>query len=375
MIRYDNSLRRQSFNLPVLLMEQTDDLIRQVGQLFGGHEIEKIKRIILTGCGDSYAAGLAARYPLERLSGIPVQLISAIDFSAEYAKERLDKHTLVVAVSVSGNGTRIKEAVQKAVRCKAITLGITRDQDSDVGKAANRVLQLNISPFERGPGNRNYFVSLLALLYLGLELGYRREMYSRSRLSFYHQEIAYQGQQLEHLLPEIDKHVWAISEEWQSFINFDFIGSGMDYASAWFGSAKIIEALGAFTTHNNSEDWFHMNNFFKDVGHCGTVFLASTKNRAISRTAEGVRYAKRIGRPLFVISDGKKDDWGADVACIQVPASESYFPEMLTQYVPMCLLAGYMGAIHGERNCRGCLGSWEFAAGGAFIKNSQEIKS
>ena len=369
----DNSLRRQSYNLPDFLQEQFEELKSRLALLFTKEELKGIKRVILTGCGDSYGAGLTLRYAIEELIALPVELVTAIDFGRYYSGWRITKDTLVIVNSISGNGVRIKEAMMKAEAKGAMTLAITKNKDSDIGTLANKVLVLPITPFERGPGNRNYFFLLLALLMLGIMVGEMRGVHDETKSKWYYEEIKKQGELLKIMLPTWEERLFRLAKEWKTMSGFDFVGSGMEYGSAWFGHAKILESTGAFAMHINSEEWFHMNNFVKAVDRCGTIFIASVMAPGFSRTREAVGYGNRLGRPALVITDGSEKDFQGDALFIQVPSSP-FLPAMaLSQYVPICMLAGYMGALLGERNCRGCLGKWSFAAGGSYIKNSEFI--
>lgn len=367
----DNSLRRQSYSLPDLLLEQFMPLKERISGLFTRAEANGIRQIVLTGCGDSYAAGLTLRYGLEELSGLPVELVTAMDFSRYYSRKRLSGETLVIGISISGSGVRMKEAMDKAASCNAMTLAMTKYPDSDMGKPADKVLTLSISPFEEGPGNRNYFTPVLGLLILGIVLGELRGVHDAKKTERFYGEILKQGQELKRLLPQMDGLLFELARKWKSMKGFDFVGSGMEYGSAWLGHAKMIEITGAFAMHINSEDWFHMNNFVKDIGGCPTIFVASVKAAGFSRTREAVSYAKKLGRPLAVITDGDQEDFGEEAFYIKVPHSDFWPAMALTQYVPICILAGYMGAMLGEKNCRGCLGPWSFAAGGRFLSNSR----
>ena len=89
---------------------------------------------------------------------------------------------------------------------------------------------------------------------------------------------------------------------------YDFIGTGFDYAAAWFGHAKVFEALGKYAMHINSEEWLHMNFFMRNVDKIGTVIVANTTNPAMSRNRELIRFAHELTRPLMVITDGGKED-------------------------------------------------------------------
>lgn len=373
MTEFDNSLRRQSYSLPRLLTELYDSLREQSARLAEKYSREDVRRVIFMGCGDSGAAAMAMRYNFRTLTGIETEVVPVIDFSRHYPAGLLTSRTLVVIISVSGNGARIEEAVEKAVAAGAKTLAVTKDEQSGIGRQAEAVLKIDLPAFERGPGNRNYFGCMLALLLFAVEMGRCSHTLMPEQADQCCRELLEQGVALEQMLPAMDKQISEISRQWADLVNFDFVGAGDDYVNAWFGHAKVIEAVGAFATYNNSEEWFHMNNFYRNIKGCGTLLFATRNSGGISRTKEAVQYAARIGRPVLVVTDEAADYFGAEAYYLAVPAASWPPAALLTHYLPSCLLAGYIGAMKGERNCRGCLGPWEFAAGGASIKNSQKI--
>lgn len=371
--KWDNSLRRQSFSLPALLEEIYEDLDRQARDILCKEEARRLERVILTGCGDSNAAGMAVWYALMENLHIPVEAALTIDVSREYPGWMLGENTLVVGVSVSGNGVRIEEALDKANRCGALTLAVTKNRNSGTGHLAKRLLELPIPDFESGPGNRNYFACVLALLLLGLRLGEWRGILDSKVAQKRRAAIRRQGELLEAELLAMDEKMLQISEQWRDFPAFDFVGAGSDYSAAWFGHAKILEAVGAMATHCNSEEWFHMNNFFRGPERIGTLFVAGSGGLGFSRTREAVEYACRLGRPTLVVTEDPKLWKTVGAETVKAPANVYQPATALTHYVPSCLLAGNIGAMIGENNCRGCLGPWEFAAGGAFITGSERM--
>lgn len=370
-VLHDNSLRRQSYSLPGLLAELTGDLRRQAKVLAEEFEAAGLKKVIFLGCGDSHAAAMTMRHTWQQLTGIPAEVMPVIDFSRYYPKENLTRETLAVIVSVSGNGVRIEEAADKANQYSARTLAVTHNPDSGIGRRCSRILQMNIPPFEGGPGNRSYFSSVLSLLILAIETGRGMGRLDEEAAARAYEEIGRQGVQIEKLLPEMDEKLYEVSKVWADFVNFDFVGAGDDFVHGWFGHAKVIEAVGSFATFNNSEEWFHMNNFYRDICHTGTLFFASKDSPGFSRTWETVGYALRIGRPVLVITDAEASEFPDGCVIIKVPTSDFAPVLCLSHYLPSCILAGYIGAMRGEQNCRGCLGPWEFAAGGRYINNSR----
>lgn len=377
MSKYENPMSRQVYSLPDLIENQYDDLEPKTRTVLSFQEIFNIQRIILTGCGDSYAAGMATKYAFEMLTGIPTEVVSAIELSRFYCEKHLGvdcRNPLVISVSNSGTGARVSEAVQRAKKHGCYILGVTGNLESPLAEFSDKVLQLDIPKFESAPGVRSYMVSVMALLLLAIRFGEVRGKYTMSQASDYRKDIRQQGELLSTMLPQMNEACEKVAEEWKDFPCYDFIGAGFDYAAAWFGWAKILEATGKFAMHINSEEWFHLNFFARDAKHLGTIVVGNTTNPAMSRTREMVKYANELHRPLVVITDGSAEDFGGEKAeYIKVPSPKYPITMPLTQYAPICLIASYISVLIGEKYGRGCEGDWSFCAGGHCVKNSEII--
>ena len=72
-----------------------------------------IPRVVLTGCGDSLFAGMAARWAFERYAGLPTEAIEALEL-ARYHVDTLPPGTLVLPISYSGQVARTVEAARNA---------------------------------------------------------------------------------------------------------------------------------------------------------------------------------------------------------------------------------------------------------------------
>ena len=69
----ENALIRQVLSLPELIEQQYNDLEPKARKTLTTPEIFGIQRIVLTGCGDSYAAALATKnaFPISLLKCLP----------------------------------------------------------------------------------------------------------------------------------------------------------------------------------------------------------------------------------------------------------------------------------------------------------------
>lgn len=377
MREFDNALCRQVRSLPELLRQQYADLEPKTRSALTTPEIFSIQRIVLTGCGDSHAAAMATRYTFEKLTGLPTEVVPAIELARYYDERQLGfapNNPLVIAISNSGSIARVGEAVQRVVQHGGFALGITGNMDSLLGRSASRIVHLEVPPFESAPGARSYLVSVLLLLLLAIRFGEVRGRYTMDQAMAYRDDILVQATKQEALLPAMDDAMLALAKEWKDLEAFDFVGAGQDYATAWFGHAKVYEAMGKYAMCVNTEEWLHLNFFMRRFDKIGTVVVCASDSPARSRAQEMLRHAASdIKRPTLLITD-RAEDWElCGARCVCTPRSRFCFFDQLTQYIPLCLLAGYIGKMIGETDGRGCEENWSFARGGAGVQNSEII--
>lgn len=375
-MEYDNAMRRQVFSLPELIKSQYPDLERKARKILSTPEIFGIQKIVLTGCGDSLAAGMAVKFAFQSLAGIPTECIPSIELSRFYSETQLGfypNNLLVVAVSNSGQIARIGEAVKRTREFGAKVLGITANEQSILGENSDYIMKISIPAFENAPGIRTYLVSLMALLLLAIRFAEVRGKITMDMANVYRNNFELQADSLCKLLPQMDQDCFRIAAKWKNFPAFDFIGSGPDYGTAWYGHAKVFEATGKFAMHANSEDWLHLNVFMRDVNQIGTIIIVSSENAAISRTKETMTYISKLTRPKVLITDEYFEDFDPSIEKISVPSTSFSFMAPLTQFCPIALLMGYIAVMIGEKDGRGCDGKWSFCEGGRAVRNSEII--
>lgn len=372
----DNALRRQVYSLPDLIAQQYEDLEPKTRKVLSTPEIFSIQRIVLTGCGDSYAAAMATKHAFEMLTNIPTEVVTALELSRLYQKKQIGfapHNPLVIAVSNSGGVARIGEAVERMNTYGAFTLGITGNPDGVLAQKSSRVLPLNIPSFESAPGTRSYLVSVMALLLMAIRIGEVRGVRTMDASMDMRFDMLEQGKQLAAMLPAMDEKVAAVATKWKDFDAFDYVGGGFDYATAFYGHAKIMEAVGKYAMHINTEEWLHLNFFMRKSTEIGTVLVANSTNPCDSRSQEVEGYMQTLGRPLMVVTDKTDGVDTEQTTYCTVPATRYPITMPLTHFAPLALLAGYLQVLVGEEDGRGCKDQWSFAQGGKAVKESKIV--
>lgn len=372
-----NNMSMQVFSIPDLIRKQYEDLENKTRTILSFQEIFNIQKIILTGCGDSYAAALATQNVFSDLVGVPTEVVKAIDLARFYPEKELGvacQNPLIITVSNSGTGARINEAISRAKKCGAFVLSVTGNMESNLAKIANKTLNLEIEKFPSAPGVRSYVVSLISLILLAIRFGEVRANYTMDQAMDYRKDLLNQADNLENSLEEINKICLDIARKYQNIECFDFVGAGNDYASSWYGHAKVLEAVGKYSMHINSEEWFHLNFFARNTHNILTVINASKNNKAMSRNIELIKFAKILERPVILISDAEKEELTKEnVIFIKLPSQKYYFNNVLLSFVPSALILAYISKLIGEEYGRGVKGLWDFAKDGAGVINSEII--
>lgn len=115
-----------------------DDLSDRSAEI--GHQIlAAATRVVLVGSGGSGAAMLTAQYLLDRLTPVPVQVMTGKDLVWRRSAA-IGPGTLVVFASFSGRTADVMEALDAVAGSGATTLAITGSADSDLARRCHHQL-------------------------------------------------------------------------------------------------------------------------------------------------------------------------------------------------------------------------------------------
>lgn len=372
---YHNPMRENVYDVPKLCIEQCKKIEADSRMILTTPEIFELRRILITGCGDSYAAGLAMKPALEELTGLPVEVLPAMQVARYVGKDTFGKKksTLVIAVSNSGKVSRVAEAFERAERLGGLTLAITGNPESPLAKAAQKQVPLAIPPFAAGSANgvRSYLISMLSLLLVGIRIGEVKLRYMMTDSQAYRDEVCRYAKCFSESLETIDEQILRLAQENADKISFEFLGSGGNYGTAWFGHAKIIEASGDFASHNDLESWMHLNCFSKELeGRC-TVIVSNEEGPDRSRAAETADTIGKMKGSLLVVTDSQDMELPEKAERIYIPKCKYDWMSPLLNYLPAALFAGYISKLKEETYGRSGQKDWEAVADIQLITGSK----
>ncbi len=210
--------------------------------LFGGlnmpaRKLQRVNRIVLTGCGTSWHAALVGEYLIEEFARLPVE----VEYASElrYRNPPLDEGTLLFAITQSGETADTLAALREVKRKGHPTLAICNVVGSTIASEADGGVYLHAGP-EIGVASTKAFTSQCTVLaLLALAFGRLRHM------GFEHgQRFIADLERLPDLVAEAlntDGVVRQIAAKYEDAGTFLYLGRQFNFPLALEGALKLKE--------------------------------------------------------------------------------------------------------------------------------------
>ena len=181
-------------------------------------EFRNFHDVKIVACGTSWHAGLAGKFMIERLAHVPVE----VDYGSEfrYRDPILDKHSLIIAISQSGETADTLAAEREARQKGAKVLSICNVVGSMLTRESSGTIYTHAGP-EIGVASTKAFTGqLTALLLTALHLGQVRGKLGAAQSKTLMQELT----RIPHKIEAILRRDAAIEELARQFFRYtDFL--------------------------------------------------------------------------------------------------------------------------------------------------------
>lgn len=312
-----NGMITQVQSLPALIRDEIEAMDHRVRRLLDHNEILSIKRVVTTGCGDSYMASLATELAFEQLAGIPTEPMTAMQcarYGAIYQPKSFPRNPLTIAISVSGTVARTQEAMAMARAEGALTVAITASPEAPLAQIAEKMLHCGVPDGGFSPGVRSYRVSQMALFLMAIRFAEVTEKLTQDEANGLRAEVKSTADAIEATIDAVNDRCRELAEALADQKSFIFTGDGPNYPTALFGAAKVLEAAGRHAMGQESEEWTHLQ-YFANVDTVTPTFAISPGGRGHGRVGEMMEAVNRVGRTAIAIVPegdsvvGSQADW------------------------------------------------------------------
>ncbi len=131
-------------------------------------DLRDVDKIFVVACGTAYHAGLVAKYAIEHWTRVPCEVELASEF--RYRDPVLDRATLVVAISQSGETMDTLQAIRHAKEQKARVLSICNTNGSTMPRESDAVLYTRAGPEIAVASTKGFLTQLTACYLVALYL-------------------------------------------------------------------------------------------------------------------------------------------------------------------------------------------------------------
>ncbi|MEN6405248.1 MAG: glutamine--fructose-6-phosphate transaminase (isomerizing) [Thermoguttaceae bacterium] len=313
---------------------------------FGGfnltpQQLRAVNRIIMTGCGTSWHAGLVGEYQIESLARLPVE----VEYASElrYRNPPLDNNTLVFAITQSGETADTLAALREMKRKGCPTLGVCNVVGSTIAQETDGGFYLRAGP-EIGVASTKAFTSQCTLLaMLALYFGRLRHLSFSAGVRIIEQLKALP----EHIRQalECNDQVQKIAEKYAHCTNFLYLGRQFNFPTALEGALKLKEI-----------SYIHAEGYPAAEMKHGPIALVDAQTPSVFLLPHGQVYDKVIsnlqeikarGGPVIAVvcrGDAEASKLADDV--IEIPMVEEFLQPVVT-VIPLQLLAYHIAVARG----------------------------
>ncbi len=201
-------------------------------------DLRDVDKIFIIACGTAYHAGLVAKYAIEHWTRIPCEVELASEF--RYRDPVLDRSTLVVAISQSGETMDTLMALRHAKEQKARVLAICNTNGSTIPRESDAVLYTHGGPEIAVASTKAFLTQLAACFLVGLHLAQVRGIKYADEVGAVVDQLRAMPAAIAQVLSTMDD-VRELARSLADQKTFIFLGRHVGYPVALEGALKLKE--------------------------------------------------------------------------------------------------------------------------------------
>jgi glucosamine--fructose-6-phosphate aminotransferase (isomerizing) len=320
---------------------QEDD-VRFEGELFADESLSAVTRVQISACGTALHAGLVARYLIEGLARVPVD----VDFASEfrYRQPVVAPGTLALGISQSGETADTLAALRLARSLGCRQAALCNAVGSTMVRESEAAILLQAGP-EIGVASTKAFVAMLvASTLFAVRLGRARGALSAAAARALLTELGRMRMNLERLLArEVVDGIRTLAERHKDQRGFLFLGRGINFPIALEGALKLKEISYLHAEGYPAGEMKHGPIAMIDRGM--TTFVVAAKDSVAAKVRSNIEQIRARGGPVVCIGDDEESLAAADEQ-VHVPGLSPWLSP-IANVVPLQLFAYHVALARG----------------------------
>ena len=298
-------------------------------------EMKQIKRISVIACGTAYHAGMVAKYAIEKWAKIPVDVEIASEY--RYRDPIIDKDSLVIAISQSGETMDLLMAVRHAKAAGARVLAVCNTNSSTIPRESDAVLYTHAGPEIAVASTKAFLTQIVAIYLIGLKLAQVRGKLSDNEVRSLYNEMLELPGKVEQVLETIEP-LRALTRKFVKNNTVLFLGRGIEYPVALEGALKLKELAYIHAEGFAGGELKHGPIALIEEGTAVIAILPPADEHGLDeKMLSNIQEVKARGARVVVIAPEGAEVIGAE-HIIRIPVTSSLFQPVLAT-VPLQVFA------------------------------------
>jgi glucosamine--fructose-6-phosphate aminotransferase (isomerizing) len=303
---------------------------------------EALRRIVMVSAGASWISAQIGKFMIEELCGIPAE----VDYSAEfrYRSPAVDDHTLIIAVSQSGETADTLAAMEEGRRRGSHLLALTNTVDSSIARKADAQLYTRCGPEISVTTTKCFLTQIEAFYLFAIYLAGRMGRLKPHEAEDLLRPMFTIPNQIETILRQ-ERHIEKIARKYGKARDFLFLGRGINYPVALEGALKLKEISYIHAEGYSAGEMKHGPIALIDEEMPVVVIIPN--DNVFDKTLSNLKEVESRNGRIIAVTDhpsAELEEVAWDI--IRVPSTNRFLMPVLTT-VPLQLLAYHIAVYRG----------------------------
>ncbi len=310
-------------------------------------DLKKINKVTIVACGTSYYSGLAAKYLIEEISGVEVEVDIASEF--RYRTHPFRSDNLMIFISQSGETADTLAALKYAKENKQKILSIVNVAHSSMAQLSDSVIRTVAGPEIGVASTKAYTAQIATLSLFAIHLGGVKQKISVSEKIKLLQDLIESGAKMTKLFSEKDlKNIKKVARSLTRVKHALYIGRGISQVTSFEAALKLRELSYINAQGIAAGELKHGTIALIDKKM--PVIVIAPSNKHFEKTSSNAQEVNARGGKIIFISDKKGIAHFGKMAKkkIEIPQVSGIIQEALLPVVSTQLLAYYVSLFKGN---------------------------
>ncbi|SEO68049.1 glutamine--fructose-6-phosphate transaminase (isomerizing) [Trujillonella endophytica] len=341
---YDWFMLKEIAEQPRAVADTLLGRLSETGQLvldevrLSDQDLRDIDKVFVVACGTAYHAGLIAKYAIEHWTRIPVEVEVASEF--RYRDPVLDRSTLVIVISQSGETMDTLMALRHAKEQKARVLAICNANGSTIPRESDAVLYTHAGPEVAVASTKGFLTQVVACYLVGLFLAQVRGIKYEDEVAAIVEDLRGLPEQVARVLEQMEP-VRALGRSLADAGTILFLGRHVGFPVALEGALKLKELAYIHAEGFAAGELKHGPIALIEEGTPVVVVVPSPRSRESvhGKVVSNIQEVRARGaRTIVIAEEGDEDVVPYADHIIRVPRTPTLLAPVVTT-VPLQVLA------------------------------------